>query len=142
MDARDLIHSVGLSCSAALHRLNVGIPATIEHGGSGEKTDAGRSAMHIMQVTQHYITAMDSVKLNMCAADALFPILTDLMRELNAVGGVLDVDGEFQGKALVRQWLVQLNGMKASEELDEVQARQLLFDLENSYNAFHRLLAN
>jgi len=32
--------------------------------------------------------------------------------------------------------------MKASEELDQEQTRQLLFDLESSYTAFHKSLAN
>lgn len=30
--------------------------------------------------------------------------------------------------------------MRAHDELDEEQVRQMLFDLEQSYNAFNRLL--
>ena len=33
-----------------------------------------------------------------------------------------------------------MNNMRASDELNEGQVRQLLFDLESSYNAFMRLL--
>lgn len=36
--------------------------------------------------------------------------------------------------------LVTLNGMRASEELSEEQARQLTFDLDNAYGEFHRFL--
>lgn len=32
------------------------------------------------------------------------------------------------------------NGMSASEELDDSQVRQMLFDLDSAYNGFNRLL--
>lgn len=34
-----------------------------------------------------------------------------------------------------------MQNMKAHEELNESQVRQLLFDLENAYNRFHKSLA-
>jgi len=34
-----------------------------------------------------------------------------------------------------------MNTMKASDELDEDQIRQLLFDLDSAYTAFHNCLA-
>ena len=33
--------------------------------------------------------------------------------------------------------MVRLNAMRASDEISEDQYRQLLFDLEESYNKFH-----
>ena len=38
--------------------------------------------------------------------------------------------------------LVTLNTMKASDELDEDQARELAHQLERAYSAFHSSLAN
>ena len=35
-----------------------------------------------------------------------------------------------------------LGSMQASEELDDGQVRQMLFDLESSYNAFNNVLHN
>jgi ESCRT-I complex subunit VPS28 len=34
-----------------------------------------------------------------------------------------------------------MNKMQASDDLNETQVRQMLFDLESSYNAFHKSLA-
>lgn len=36
--------------------------------------------------------------------------------------------------------LQTLSGMSASDELDDNQVRQMLFDLESAYNAFNRFL--
>lgn len=36
--------------------------------------------------------------------------------------------------------LQTLSGMSASDELDDSQVRQMLFDLEAAYNAFNRFL--
>lgn len=36
--------------------------------------------------------------------------------------------------------LQTLSGMSASDELDDSQVRQMLFDLESAYNAFNRFL--
>ena len=41
-----------------------------------------------------------------------------------------------QGKVKIREWNKTLEAMRAHEELGEEQTRQLLFDLETSYNAF------
>ena len=38
--------------------------------------------------------------------------------------------------------LQTLGGMQASDELDDGQVRQLLFDLESSYNEFNNILHN
>ena len=84
---------------------------------------------------QFFITLMDSVRLEQRAADDLHPMLSDLMSSVTLIPGVpKDVTGS------VERWLVRLNGMKAAEELDDEQGRELLFDLDKSYNGFHRFL--
>jgi ESCRT-I complex subunit VPS28 len=47
---------------------------------------------------------------------------------------------DFEGRQTVSQWLQTLSGMSASDELDDSQVRQMLFDLESAYNAFNRFL--
>jgi ESCRT-I complex subunit VPS28 len=81
---------------------------------------------------------MDTLKLNMKAVDEVHPILSDLMQSLNNVSSL---PADFEGKAKVRQWLISLNSMRASDEINEEQVRQLSFDMENSYNAFYRSLS-
>lgn len=90
------------------------------------------------ETVQYFITAMDSLKLNMCSVDQIQPLLQDLMDSLNKSA---TLSGDFEGKIKVKNWLAILNHMKAADELDETHVRQLLFDLESSYNAFHKSLS-
>lgn len=69
--------------------------------------------------------------------DELQPDLRDLMDTMNRLT-MLPVD--FEGKQKVSDWLNSLSSMNASDELNEAQVRQLIFDLESSYNAFNKLL--
>lgn len=47
---------------------------------------------------------------------------------------------DFEGKVKVKEWIARLAKMRAADELTEQQTRQLLFDLESSYNAFMAVL--
>jgi len=125
-----------LSCPAAANRLlHIGVPANVEHSTSYEKTGAEK---YVAETVQHFITLMDSLKLNMAAVDQIHPLLSDLMESLNKIPSL---PPDFEGKTKIKNWLVILNKMKASDELDESQVRQLLFDLENAHNTFYRSLA-
>lgn len=139
MDVDRFVADYKLDCAAALKRLKSGIPATVEHhvdaaGGDVAKPDA----RIVAETVSHFITAMDSIKLNMTAVDSLFPLLTELLENLNKMP---NLSPDFEGKAKIRNWVATLNRMKASEELNPEQSRQLLFDLESSYGAFHKSLA-
>ncbi len=121
-------------------RLKLGVPATFVHGGGGG--GGGASSGSSMQVAvfecvQHFITLMDSLKLNMRAIDELHPTLSILVDSLQRVPG-LPQDHEAKVKTL--QWLTALHGMKAHEELSDEQSRQMSFDLDAAYNALHRFL--
>ena len=53
----------------------------------------------------------------------------------------------FENRDVLKRFCVDfrlsvLSKMSASQELDENQVRQLLFDLDSAYNAFNRLLHN
>jgi ESCRT-I complex subunit VPS28 len=76
---------------------------------------------------------MDSLKLNVVAVDEIHPQLTDLIQALNKSVHV-------EGKSKIREWLITLNQMKASDELNADQVRQLLFDLESTYAEFQHSL--
>ncbi|KAH0854888.1 hypothetical protein HID58_031352 [Brassica napus] len=96
-----------MDCSAAVYRLvTSGVPATVEHRAAA---------------------------LNMVAVDQVYPLLSDLSASLSKLS-ILAQD--FEGKVKMKEWLVRLSKMGASDELTEQQARQLHFDLESSYNSF------
>eukprot|EP00250_Pteridium_aquilinum_P008531 c18020_g1_i1 orf=198-833(+) len=131
-DVERFMSTYKMDCPAALNRLLVsGVPATVEHKGASS-SESG-SAVAVAECVQHYITSMDSLKLNMVAVDQVHPLLQDLLLSLNRVP-VLPAD--FEGKVKARDWIAKLNRMGASDELTEQQSRQLLFDLDSSYNAF------
>jgi len=125
-----------MSCKAAANRLLVkGVPATVEHGGVAEK-DKGEE-LAVFHAVQHFITTMDSLKLEMRAVDELHPHLSDLMDSINKVA---NLPPEHESKTKVKEWLLRLNKMRAHDELGDEDVRQMSFDLENAYNAFHKFL--
>lgn len=128
-----------MDCPAAINRLVVsGVPATVEHRAAAA-TSATTSAAIVAECVQNFITAMDSLKLNMVAVDQVHPVLSDLSASLNKLT-ILPPD--FEGKTKMREWISRLSKMGAADELTEQQARQLHFDLESSYNSFMAALPN
>ncbi|GHJ84830.1 hypothetical protein NliqN6_1232 [Naganishia liquefaciens] len=122
---------------AALHRLLVGVPATVEH--SAEAGEGGEElGKWVAETTQSFITFMDALKLNLKAKDQLHPFLTELMTSYSRFKG----SQEWEGRGKILHWLIELNGMKASDEITEEQSRQMLFDIENAYNEFFRSLSS
>lgn len=73
------------------------------------------------------------------AVDQLHPLLADLIQSLNKVNSL---PPDFEGRVKIKNWLVTLNKMKASDEIDAEQARQLMFDLESAHTAFYRSLSS
>ncbi|KAJ2264471.1 Vacuolar protein-sorting-associated protein 28, partial [Coemansia sp. RSA 371] len=52
------------------------------------------------------------------------------------------VPTDFKWKPVFRDWLITLNQMKASDELDEGQVRQLMFEVEQADNDFNNMLGS
>ncbi|KAI0272538.1 vacuolar protein sorting-associated protein 28 [Gloeopeniophorella convolvens] len=118
---------------AALHRLKVGVPATVEHS-----SEAGpETGKWVAETTQSFITFMDALKLRLRAKDQLHPILQELVTGYARFKGSKD----WEGRSKMVGWLITLNGMKASEEITEEQSRQLLFDVDHAYAEFFRSLS-
>ncbi|KAI5477495.1 hypothetical protein MNV49_006341 [Pseudohyphozyma bogoriensis] len=111
-----------MDCTAALHRLNVGVPATVEHSsedGPGGMA-AGETAKWVAETTQNFITFMDALKLKLRAKDQLHPLLTELMSGYTR----FKASEQWEGRPKILHWLITLNQMRASEEVSEDQARQ------------------
>ncbi|GAA0153019.1 membrane traffic protein [Lithospermum erythrorhizon] len=122
-----------MDCLAALNRLvTSGVPATVEHRTAAAMS-VTTSASVVAECVQNFITAMDSLKLNMIAVDQIHPLLSDLSASLNKLT-ILPPD--FEGKTKMKDWISRLANMRAADELTEQQAWQLHFDLESSYNSF------
>lgn len=83
---------------------------------------------------------MDALKLNLRAKDQLHPLLGEAVSCWNRSGGGGgdEAQGDKRGKLV--GWLITLNQLKASDEIDQDQARQMLFDIEGAYQAWFRSL--
>ncbi|KAH7545925.1 hypothetical protein FEM48_Zijuj01G0145900 [Ziziphus jujuba var. spinosa] len=128
-----------MDCPAALNRLiTSGVPATVEHRAAAAAS-ANTSAAAVAECTQHFITAMDTLKLNMVAVDQVHPALSALAASLNKV---TFLPPDFLGKVKLREWIGKLLKMGAADELSALEARQLVYDLEASYDLFMAALPN
>ena len=114
------------------------LPATDTHysdegyaGGRGAKPDA----LAVSETTGAIIQALDAVKLGMLEVDQITPYLAAAVESLNRHAWLpADV------KAALTQWKRTVGALKASDILSAEQARQLMFDLESTYNNFRATL--
>lgn len=104
-DISHFMATYNMHCASAKHRLNVGLPATIEHRVLTTKDGNGssrESAVSVAECVHHYIGAMDTIKLGMIAKDQVAPCLSDLSTALYKVH---QLPNGFPGKGMVRLWL-------------------------------------
>lgn len=85
---------------AALHRLTVGVPATVEHSAD----EGGDNGKNVAEATQAFITFMDALKLNLRAKDQLHPLLTEVM----AGYAKFKASAEWEGRAKIIHWYVHV----------------------------------
>ena len=113
-----------MDCPRARERLlRHGVPATVLHAES--RAGAGAGEALAAETTQHFITAMDALKLEERAVDSVQPLLQALMSSIARMPALLP--SEHAGPAhLARAWLQKLGEMRAMEELSDDQARRRL----------------
>ena len=130
-DADSFFREYQLECPRAYERLiSSGVPATVVHVSSDNSRTEG---IIVAETVQAFITTMDALKLGQRAVDEVQPLVADTAASLVKVS---NLPADFKSVAKLRLWLTKLNGMRAHEEIDEDDSRQLLFDIEASYGAF------
>ncbi|MCJ1372687.1 Vacuolar protein-sorting-associated protein 28 [Loxospora ochrophaea] len=138
----------------ATERLRTGLPATAlstptpstphphSHPPSSTSHHPPPAAPHptpasILLATENFITFLDALKLSYRSKDQLHPLLSEVITSVNAVtAGARD----FEGRGKIVAWLIRLNGMRATEELGEEEARECLFEMEGAYRGFKGVL--
>jgi ESCRT-I complex subunit VPS28 len=71
-DVEQFVETYKMDCPAAVNRLLVsGIPANVEHKSASSSSDSGTAAA-VAECVQIFITAMDTLKLNMLAVDQVW----------------------------------------------------------------------
>ncbi|KAJ9152062.1 Vacuolar protein sorting-associated protein 28 [Pleurostoma richardsiae] len=128
-----------LEVPRATERIRVGMPSTTVTASSGSAPTpaaaAGTNGALILEATQDFITFLDALRLGLVAKDQLHPLLADVIQSVNKV-----TDRDFESRGKIVEWLITLNQMKASEELDEDQRRQLDSDMNAAYQGFKNTL--
>jgi ESCRT-I complex subunit VPS28 len=114
---------------------NLGVPATVIHPAIDNRLES----VIVAETVQAFITTMDALKLGQKAVDEIQPLVSDLMGSL---AKIRSLPSDFEGLIKIKLWLQKLNEMRAADEIEEVEIRQLLFDLESSYSAFHKHLSS
>jgi ESCRT-I complex subunit VPS28 len=123
-----------MDCPRASERLlKMGVPEPIRRGNN----DAQGVAVTVAETVQHFITTMDAVKLEQRAVDELQPLLSDLMDSLTRLP---ETPNDFDPNRKIQKWLQKLNAMRAVDEIDEEDSRQLYHDLDSAYAEFTRYL--
>lgn len=123
-----------MECPRAEERLlKMGIPEQIKSSNN----DGHHVAVTVAETVQHFITTMDAVKLEQRAVDELQPLLSDLM---DALTRLPEVPNDFEPNRKVKKWLQKLNALRAADEIEEDDARQLYHDLDSAYAEFTRYL--
>mmetsp|Transcript_17750 Transcript_17750/g.25053 ORF Transcript_17750/g.25053 Transcript_17750/m.25053 type:complete len:225 (-) Transcript_17750:526-1200(-) len=123
-----------MDCPRAVERLlKMGTP---EHVKSSTD-DGNHVAVTVAETVQFFITTMDAVRLEQKAVDELQPLLSELM---DALTRFPDTPGDFEPMKTIEGWLKKLNSMRAIDEIDDDDARQLCHDLESAYAEFTRYL--
>ena len=74
----------------------------------------------------------------MTAVDQVYPLLNELYESLCKISAL---PADWKGKVAVKKWLAELSNMQASEQLKDEQVRQVLYELDSAYTAFHKVLA-
>jgi ESCRT-I complex subunit VPS28 len=128
-----------IECPRAKERLKVGITSdevlTRHTNAPIPVQPQGASGSLILLATENFITFLDALRLNMVSKSALHPLLSDVIQSVNKV-----TDQDFENRGKIIQWLITLNQMKTSEELNDDQAHDLAFDMEQAYNGFKSII--
>ena len=114
--------------------LGAQVAATRIYHGDSNKAEV----VHILEAGQHFVTLVDSLKLELVHVDDILP----LVRELStALAGIPSLSANFESKEIVNSWLSKLNQMKASDKISVEDTRQMSLDLDNAYSVFHRAVS-
>lgn len=115
----------------------------------------------MLETGQYMITLMDVLRLGQKAMDEVFPYLNSLLDSMNKLSRM---PADWTSRDVVKKWyyfrfvfcfardsncrsccssrLITIQQMKATDELDDAQVRQMLFDLDAAYQDLHHRLTS
>ena len=99
----------------------------------GEETDRNL-AQRVFDITTKFIAPCDVLALDIKSVDELMPPLKDVQ---SALQNYPNLPADYQGLSCVTRWVDKMSAMKASDELNDEDTRQLKFDLEGAMQRFN-----
>lgn len=134
-DMRVFLQEQDIECPLAAERLlGSGVAATKLN--QFQNVDKSKESIAAFEVAEYFITLNDALKLGQRAVDDILPLLRNLQAAMTAIPSLPTLP-ELQK---VTTWLTTLNGMRASDSLDEDQSRQLSMDIEHAYTTLRNWL--
>jgi ESCRT-I complex subunit VPS28 len=121
-----------LDCPRAIDRMQTGYPDDPPFSNvklNNSKDDKKLAMSLVREMTELFIYLSNLLSLNRTAIDELLPQLEALLRSLNKAKSLIT---QGYDPTALEIWLKQMQSMKASDELNEEQTRQLLHDLNTS----------
>ncbi|CAG9584069.1 vacuolar protein sorting-associated protein-like protein [Leishmania major strain Friedlin] len=111
--------------------------ATIRDGPMSRPTEnnARFLARQSVECSDHFITLLDSLRLQQTSVDVLNPPLGDLLQVLRKLG--LSKEDFYMR---LHNWQRRLDSMSAADMLDESAARDFAYDLDRGYACFKAFL--
>ena len=129
-DVETFCRKYRLDVPAALERIREDRPITI-------KDDKGNTNKLIFSSTSLFITIMDKLRMDIKSTDELYQDVKELSESLNSMS---TLPPNWEGRIKIDQWLKTLSQMEASEELNESQVRQMIFDLQTSFDEIGKIM--
>lgn len=126
----DFTNKYGMDVQLALERIKSDRPLTINSSNQN-------ISKNIATIVTIFITIMDKLRLQVKSTDELLPDLNELVDSLKSLH---IIPKNFEPLDKLANWSNKMSLTKASDELDEEKVRQLLFDLEQAFNSFNKLL--
>lgn len=128
----------GNSLRVVLSRIKSKVNGLVENGRIGGNEDKGMDTAVVVDVTTGFIMVSDTVAMDMRSVDQLQPQVSKLLEALNKLP---KLPADYPAKTKMRGWLQTMDGMRADEELDEAQGRQLTFDIQTELTNFRATAA-
>ncbi len=124
-----------MDCPLAAHRLLVaGVPETMARVETNDKT-----GITIAMTSEAFIHVLDAIEMSQSSVDELQPLLCVVMDNLSKLP---ETPNDFEPNRIVQQWLQKLNLMRAIDDLDETDMRQLQMDINAAYADFKTFLSD
>jgi ESCRT-I complex subunit VPS28 len=123
---QQFIRRYAVDCPRGVERMSVGAPDSV--GGTNGSDDRRQNLALVREMTELFIYLANLLSLGRTAADELTPQLEALLKSLAKAKNMIQ---GFDMSSL-EKWLRTLQQMRASDQLDEEQTRQFMYDLNSA----------